>query len=261
VTQFIFDELYPPPIFPPKPRGRRQTWTKDYGPHAGSDGIGLHDLTEFLELAAERFDRVKFMHVQAIYAPRDWYMRKIALYARHGIAPYMDHQYFRHASRLGKIERAILGVRELGIASIELMNVPDEITPDRWRDIVRFAIENEVEPFYEFHPPRGREPLSPPRAASAEEIIRAAEPALEAGATCLLLDHLNVDLLAERAGDVFGRVVEQFGSERVIFEVETPTWREQLQVYLRLFGPDVNVANFVPWQALQVEALRQAAGQ
>ena len=103
MPSFIFDELYPPPTFAPKPRARRQTWTKDYGVHAGADGIGRHDLPEFLELAGERFDRVKFLHVQAIYAPRDYYMRKVALYTQHGIRPYMDHQYFQHTSRLGKI--------------------------------------------------------------------------------------------------------------------------------------------------------------
>ena len=57
---------------PKKPRQLRQTWLKDVGFHEAPhylERLGLNELEDFLEVAADRIDYVKFTTPQVLYSP------------------------------------------------------------------------------------------------------------------------------------------------------------------------------------------------
>jgi phosphosulfolactate synthase len=256
----LLDDLLPSPTFT-KPRELRQTWLKDLGFHEEEFGgkMGLVELTDFLEVAAPRLDFVKFLPAQAINSPRDWFMRKVGTYIRHRVVPYLDHSYFQMTHALGKLEQAIVAARELGVPAMEFMNVGESISPQRLGELVRFAAANDVHVIFEFHPFHKFDPSRPTVAGTGEDVLRAAMPALDAGAIKLMVDHMEFDVLGERAEVELGKVVAELGLARVVFEVESLTWRQHLERYLQLFGPDANLANFVPGEVMHVEPARKQA--
>lgn len=259
MPKYLLDSIFPPPQFP-KLRELRQTWMKDLGYHIENFGgkMGLAELADFLEVAGPRLDFVKIVPDQLIQSPRDWFIRKMGTYVRYGVIPYVDHGYFKLAFPEGKLEPAIVAARELGIPAMEFMN-DERISAERYKELVHFASDSDIQVIFEFHPFHKFDPTRPTTAGTAEQVLKIAMPSLEAGAVKLMIDHAEYDALGERAGDELGKIVKELGMERVVFEVESPTWRQHMEGYLRLFGPDANLANFVPEEVMHVEAARQRA--
>ncbi len=250
-----------------KPRRLRQTWLKDVGydeaPHY-VERMGLAELADFLDVAAARLDYVKIVTTQVVFSPRDWLKRKIATYRRFDVEPYLDHTFFMRAYRQGVVERAIAAGRELGFRAIEFMNTADDISSAQWAAWRKHALALDMRIIFEHHPLYNWNQSLPRKSASAEDILREAEPFLADGAFAVMIDHDELELQGERAAEEIGAVAEALGIERLIFEATSPKegpmiWRDNLQCYFKLFGPDCNVANVMPSQALYVDALRQAA--
>ena len=85
---------------PKKPRQLRQTWLKDVGFHEAPhylERLGLNELEDFLEVAADRIDYVKFTTPQVLYSPHEWLNKKIRLYKKYDVIPFLDHTYFKFA--------------------------------------------------------------------------------------------------------------------------------------------------------------------
>lgn len=259
MRKYLLDSLFPAPAFA-KPRELRQTWLKDLGYYEEDFGgkMGLAELGDFLEVAGPRLDCVKILPSQLLEAPRDWLLRKVGIYSRHGVVPYLDHGYFKLALAAGKLEQAIVAAGELGFPAMEFMN-DERISPAQYKKLSGLAAEHGLQVIFEFHPFFKFDPSRPTTAGTGEQVLQMAMPSLEAGASKLMIDHAQYDALGERAGDELGKIVRALGLAKVVFEVESPTWRQHMEGYLRLFGPDVNLANFVPGQVMHVEAARQRA--
>ena len=57
-----------------KPRKLRQTWLKDVGFHEAPhylERMGFSELEDFLEVAADRIDYVKFTTPKVLYSPKE----------------------------------------------------------------------------------------------------------------------------------------------------------------------------------------------
>ncbi len=253
----------------PKPRRLRQTWLKDVGFDEAPNYVermGLVELEDFLEVAAARLDFVKIVTTQVIYSPAAWLKRKIRLYQRFGIEPYLDHTFFMLAYRRGAVEAAIEAGRELGFRVIEFMNTADDVSARQWAAWRKLALELDMRIIFEHHPLINWDRSRPPRAASAEEILRETEPFLADGAFAVMIDHEEFDLQGAQAGAEIGKVVAALGLEKLVFEATSPKegpmiWRDNLRLYFELFGADCNVANVMPSQAMYVETLRAAAAK
>ena len=250
-----------------KPRELWQTWLKDVGydeaPHY-VERMGLTELADFLEVAAERLDYVKIVTTQVVASPPHWLKRKIASYQRFAVEPYLDHTFFMRAYQQGVVERAIAAGRELGFRVIEFMNTAADISSAQWAAWRKHALALDMRIIFEHHPLYNWDKSLPRQPASAEDILREAEPFLADGAFAVMIDHDELDMQGERAAEEIGAVVEALGKERLVFEATSPKegpliWRDNLESYFRLFGPDCNVANVMPSQALYVDALRQAS--
>ena len=250
-----------------KPRQLRQTWLKDVGYDEAPryiERMGLGELEDFLEVAGQRLDLVKIVTSQVIYSPHEWLKRKVATYQRFGVEPYLDHGFFMTAYHSGVVEEAIVAARELGYRVIEFMNTTDEVSPAQWKAWRKFALENEMRIIQEHHPIWHWNTSLPRRPSSADEILRGVSPALEDGAFIVMIDHEEFDLQGEWAADEIGKVVDELGLERLVFEATSPKegpmlWYDNLTSYFAMFGEDCNVSNVMPSQALYVETMRADA--
>ena len=248
----------------PKPRRLRQTWLKDVGYDEAPqyiERIGLTELRDFLEVAAERLDFVKIVTSQVIFSPHDWLKRKIEMYQRFAVEPYLDHSFFMKAYQRGVVESAMEAGRELGFGVIEFMNTTDDVSAAQWKAWRKLARELGMRIIQEHHPLYHWDRSLAPRAATAEEILRGAAPALADGAFIVMIDHEEFDLQGENTAREIGKVVDALGLENVVFEATSPKegpmlWHDNLTLYFSAFGEDANVANVMPSQAMYVEEMR-----
>ena len=101
---------FPKLKLPKKPRQLRQTWLKDVGFHEAPhylERLGLNELEDFLEVAADRIDYVKFTTPQVLYSPHEWLNKKLGLYKKYDVIPFLDHTYFKFAYKKKCVEHAI----------------------------------------------------------------------------------------------------------------------------------------------------------
>ena len=154
--------------------------------------------------------------------------------------------------------------RALGFRVIEFMNTGDSVTPQQWRTWRQLATANDMRMIFEFHPAHNWDSSQPERPSSAQDILQAATPFLEDGAFAVMIDHDAFDLVGDGASQLVNTVIDEFGLEMLVFEVASPKdgrdkWHQHLTDYFRLCGPDCNVSNIMPSQALFVEPMRMAA--
>ncbi|MDF2961019.1 MAG: hypothetical protein K0S39_2754 [Paenibacillus sp.] len=265
LTNTTLAEVFQLPKLVSKPRSMRQTWLKDVGFDEApqyNERMGLVELADFLEVAGERLDFVKIATKQVLESPVDWLRRKIETYQKNGVEPYLDHTYFLYAYKHGVVERAIEMGRSLGFRAIEFMNTFGDISHEQWKKWRQLALDNEMKIIYEHHPEKNWKRSSGNVPSTGEEIIRNVIPFFEHGAFALLIDHEELELQGSRAATEIGKVIDEFGLEKLIFEVTSPKegqmrWHDDLIRYVSTFGPDINVANIMPSQALYVERIRQ----
>ena len=249
-----------------KPRKLRQTWLKDVGFHEAPhylERMGLFELEDFLEVAAYRIDYVKFTTPQVLYSPKEWLEKKIRLYKKYEIIPYLDHTYFKFAYKNNCVEHSIKYGKSLGFESIEFMNTGGEVPEKQWIDWRRLAKSVSINFMYEHHPLRNWKPGSPDLPSSSEEILNTAFPFLDDGAEFIVLDHEEFELQKDNAKHVFNELIDHVGLHKICFEVTSPRegikqWYKDLSSYIDLFGPHCNICNIMPSQILQVEPLRDS---
>ena len=248
----------------PKPRTSHQLWSKDAGYDEAPwyhERMGLPELEDFLSVAGERIDYVKIATTQVLNHPAEWVKRKIELYKKHSVQPYLDHGFFVRAYKNGVVDEAIEAGAALGFPVMEFMNTFGDVPEEQigaWR---QRAIDCGMSLIYEHHPERGWRKGASDVPATAAEIVRGAEPFLEHGAFTLLIDHEEIEIQEEAAKDVLSEVQQALGKDRVAFEVTSTkeaamTWYSNLLDYFEMFGTDCNVTNIMPSQVMFVGQLR-----
>ena len=251
----------------PKPRTNNQIWIKDVGYDEAPwyhERMGLTELGDFLDVAGERIDYVKIATTQVLNHPAEWVKRKIELYKKHGVRPYLDHGFFLRAYKNGVVDEAIEAGAELGFPVIELMNTFGDVADEQLKAWRQRAIDCGMSIIYEHHPERGwRKGQSDivDEPSTAVEIAQGAEPFLAHGAFTLLIDHEEIEIQEEAAKDVLNEVREILGEDRVAFEVTSTKeaemlWYTNLLDYFEMFGSDCNVTNIMPSQVMFIDPLR-----
>jgi phosphosulfolactate synthase (CoM biosynthesis protein A) len=144
------------------------------------------------------------------------------------------------------------------------MNTFGDVSPEQWRAWRQLTLDNGMKIIYEHHPESNWRTSSEGVPSVGEEIIRGAMPFFEDGAIALMIDHEELEFQGSGAATEIGKVINEFGLNKLIFEVTSPKegptrWQEDLTRYVSTFGPDCNVANIMPSQALYVEHIRQIA--
>jgi len=248
-----------------KPRKLNQTWIKDIGydqaPHY-SEKMGLYELEDFLTVTSERIDHVKITTTQILNCPEIWLKKKIAVYKKYKVQPYLDHTYFMKAYEVGAVDKAIVLGKELGFEYIEFMSTYKDVPEEdlfRWRKLSK---ELGLNMFYEHHPKRNWFKSSDEESSAFADIISMAKPFIDDGAIMLVLDHEEFELQNNEGKVNYKEIIDYFGKEKICFEITSPKegnerWLYDLKKYFQLFGSNINVCNVMPSQALLIENLRK----
>ena len=236
-----------------KPRRRGVTMMMDWGLP-----IGLQ--REWLELQARYVDLAKIVVGTArLYEER--YLRdKLALYREHAVAPFLGGQFLEYVVAT----QGLAGVRpyceeaaRLGFEALEVSDNVVTLEGAARREIIATAVDCGLH----VHGEVG----SKSEESGAGRLIAQAEDCFAAGADVVLVE--GAELLrpdGEPDRELVAGLEAGLDLERVIFEL-AGTWIPgtlstdvyRLKVFLvHTFGPDVNLANVLPEQIWETEALR-----
>ena len=222
--------------------------------------MGLRELEDFLEVADNRIDHVKITTLQVLGHPKEWLERKIKLYKKHSIQPYLDHGYFLKAFKKGKVNEAIDAAADLGFSAMEFMNTFGDIPENQIKDWCNRAIKNGMNIIYEHHPESGWRKTKKNIPTTLKQIIETADRFFEYGAFAMLIDHEEIELHDSKSEVLVG-VQENYGKSVVAFEVTSPKeadmrWYLDVLNYFKLFGSDCNLTNIMPSQVMLIDPLR-----
>ena len=235
-----------------KPRRKGLTMMMDWG-------LPLGQQEDWLGLLAPVVDLAKLVVGTARLYEEDYLLRKLDLYATHGVRPFLGGQFMEYVFETQGME----GVKpfcdeavRLGIHAIEVSDNVVPLDDDERSGIIATAVGSGLE----VHGEVG----SKSEDSGAETLIAQAGVCFDAGAGVVLVE--GAELL--RDGVPNQALVEglraDLDTDRVIFELSghwVPgthhTDNYQLKVFLvRTFGPDVNLANVMPADVWETEALR-----
>ena len=224
--------------------------------------MGLYELEDFLTVTSERIDHVKITTTQILNCPEIWLKKKIAVYKKYKVQPYLDHTYFMKAFEIGAVDKAIVLGKELGFEYIEFMSTYKDVPEEdlfRWRKLSK---ELGLNMFYEHHPKRNWFKSSDEESSAFADIISMAKPFIDDGAIMLVLDHEEFELQNNEGKVNYKEIIDYFGKEKICFEITSPKegnerWLHDLKKYFQLFGSNINVCNVMPSQALLIENLRK----
>lgn len=235
-----------------KPRRTGLTMMMDWGLPLGAQ-------RDWLGLLAPHVDLVKLVVGTARLYEEDYLAEKLACYGEHDVAPFIGGQFLEYVYASQGIDGVVPFCREavrLGIKAIEVSDNVVTLTDDERRRLITTAVECGLE----VHGEVG----SKSEDSGAGVLVAQAEICFQAGASVVLVEGAELlrDGVPNRA--LIEGLRDRLDLKRVIFEL-SGTWIPgthatdiyALKVFLvRTFGPDVNLANVMPDNVFETEALR-----
>jgi phosphosulfolactate synthase len=236
------------PRLPPKPRGNALTSVLDrgLGPGAARDCVAN---------AGEWIDVVKLGWATARLTPGAALREKVGVYRAAGIAVCSGGTFLEIAYAQNRVPEFLDGARELGLAMVEVSNGVHPMSEDEKLDLIArvrragFAVWSEV----------GRKDPDEDARIGIDERCAAIARELDAGADQVILEARESGTVGiyDRAGapaaEMIQRIVERAGRDRLVFEA--PRKEQQLWM-VRALGPEVNLGNVAPEEALSLATLR-----
>lgn len=235
-----------------KPRERGLTMMMDWG-------IPLGAQADLLGLVAPFVDLAKLVVGTARLYEEEYLRRKLALYAEHGVAPFLGGQFMEYVFEtqgMAGVAPFCEEARRLGIAALEVSDNVVTLTDDERRAIIGAAVDCGLE----VHGEVG----SKSEDSTPETLVAQAEVCFEAGADVVLVEAAELVRDGRPDETLIEGLRKGLDVERVIFELSGPwlpgttlTEVYELKTFLvRTFGPDVNLANVMPDAVWETEALR-----
>ncbi|HYG57787.1 MAG TPA: phosphosulfolactate synthase [Symbiobacteriaceae bacterium] len=230
-----------------KPRRRGHTMIID-------KGLGLSQTGDLLEIAADYVDYIKLTFgTAALYTPA-LLRAKIALIRSYGIQVYPGGTFFEIALVQGRLDQFLQRSRDLGFDLIEVSDGTIELSPAARREAILRAREYGFPVITEV----GKKDGAPLEPDAAQAQIQAD---LEDGAVKVILEGRESGMGAgiyDRNGQLQADDLEQIVaglSDPGALMWEAPLKAQQEALILR-FGPNVNLGNVKPEDAMALEALR-----
>ncbi len=218
--------------------------------HAIDKGVSVREVAEVLEVAGPHLDVWKLGWGTAYLDPG--LAAKLVLLAAHGVSACTGGTLLELAWQQGAAAEFFDWAQEVGFPCVEVSRGVVPMTGAQKRDLVATAAER----FCVFAEVGVKDPAAPvrPQAWADEAAADVAEGASwvvtegrESGTVGLF------DPDGAVRGDVVDAVVDAVGLATTVFEAPR---KDQQAWLIRRCGPDVNLANVAPCDALGVEALR-----
>ena len=246
--------------FVPLPAGRRASKPRAKGLTMVMDwGMPLAAQEDWLGLNAPFVDLAKLVVGTARLYGESYLRKKLELYRRHEVTPFLGGQFLEnliHEQGLAAIGPYCEEALRLGIAAIEVSDNVVTLTREERTTLIRAAVDRGLV----VHGEVG----SKYAASDAATLISQARDCFEAGADIVLVE--AAELVRDDKPDtgLCDQLRAALDIDKLMFELggpwipETPQWSVfALRLMLvRTFGADVNLANVMPEQVLDTEALR-----
>jgi len=219
--------------------------------HVIDRGLSIADLDGMVEVAGEFIDIVKLGWGTALATGN--LERKLGRYREHAIPVVLGGTLTELAIAQGRFDRLIDWVHELGLEHFEISDGTIALEHDRKLELIErlareFIVLSEVgskDDTGAITPPyRWVEQMRAELAAGAWKVIAEGREAGTAG-------------IFRPTGEVreglIDEIVHEVDSERIMFDAPR---KDQQVWFVRRFGPDVNLGNIAPSDALALETLR-----
>lgn len=238
-----------------KPRRRGITSIIDFGPDTFGWTGGEAGIRNLLQVAGEYIDSAKIYAMNALLIPEGAVKQAAALYRDAGVKPFAGGILFEYAWQRGQIDGLIALLKRLGIPALEISENYITLADDeRHRLIERFQ-QAGLSVVYEFGRKNPEEPMSLDYLAG---LVRAVA---EHGIEHVTVEQCEIDVLAKESPDALATLAKAPWFEHVVIEVDPYRFPQQHVQMIGDFGPEVNLANVTPGQALRLEGFRRGIGR
>ena len=206
-------------------------------------------------VAGEWIDVVKLGWATARLTPAAALREKIAIYRAAGIAVCSGGTFLEIAFAQNRVREFMDGARDAGFSMVEVSNGVHPMSEREKLELIGcaraagFTVWSEV----------GRKDPDEDARMGIDQRCAAIERELQAGADKVILEARESGTVGiyDRSGapavEMIQRIVERIGRERLVFEA--PRKDQQLWM-VRMLGPQVNLGNVKPEEALALATLR-----
>jgi len=239
-----------------KPRSRGFTMMIDWG-------LGLGKQRDILELSADYVDLAKIATGTSRLYQEDLLRAKLDLYKKHGVRPFLGGQFQEYvfATQGPKaLPEFFDEAKRLGFEVVEISDNCIPLSPPERRAQIELARDKGLTVFGEVGSKNEKN--------AADDLLRQARDCFEAGAELLLVEGAELIEQGVVNADLLKACRDGLDLHRVLFELPGP-WisgvslseiHDVKKLLVREFGPDVNIANVMPDDIIETEALRVGLG-
>ena len=238
-----------------KPRRRGITSIIDFGPDTFGWTGGEAGIRNLLEVAAEYIDSAKIYALNALLIPRDVVRRTARLYRDAGVKPFAGGILFEYAWQRNQTDELIALLQDLDIPALEISENYVTLTDDQRHAMIDRFQQSGIGIIYEFGRKNPDEPMS---LAYLEGLVTAVA---QHGIEHVTVEQCEIDMLAKASTSGLDELARQPWFEHLVIEVDPYRFPQQHVQIIRDFGPEVNLANVTPGQALRVEGFRRGIGR
>ncbi len=239
-----------------KPRRQGYTMMIDWG-------IALGRQRDLLEMAGRYVDLAKIAVGTSRFYDESYLRAKLDLYREHQVRPFLGGQFqeFIFATKGKNALRPFLEeARRLGFEVVEVSDNCIPLSPDDRREMIELAVDVGLQVLGEVG--------SKSDQTSVDVLIEQAELAFDSGAELVLVEGAELIDGGVIKSDMLSALKRNLDMTRVLFELPGP-WvsgtslseiHDLKKTLIREFGADVNIANVIPDDVLETEALRCGLG-
>ncbi len=235
-----------------KPRTTGLTMMLDWG-------LAHRRAEDYMELLEPYVDLVKIVVGTARLYPSDYLTRKLELYKNNNVLPFLGGQFSEYVYATqgwDGIAPFFKEAKRLGFDALEISDNCVPLSDDERARMIRAAIDCGLE----VHGEVG----SKVEMQSPAELISQAKVCLNAGCEIVLIEGAELVANGKPNATMLRALHDELDLTKTLFELTGP-WikgvtqsnvHELKRFLLDEFGPDINMANVMPDDVLETEALR-----
>ena len=218
-------------------------------------GLGFDFVEGLLEMSSDYIDLWKLGWTTTQLQPLDLVRKKIKLLRSHQISVCNGGTLLELSEHQGKSTELFKELVDMGCDSTEISSGSSDINPERIVELITEAKEHSLRVFCEV----GKK--LPEEDYEAEEYNKLLKEFIGAGADKVILEAresgVSVGVMDDKGTPIVDRldkVLEGIDSSNILFE--SPKKSQQV-FFLKKFGPETNLGNIHPNDAISVETLRR----
>lgn len=239
-----------------KPRGKGLTMMADFGLPNGA-------ASDLIQMAGQYIDLAKIAVGTSRLYDLSYLREKLALYKKNLIQPFIGGQFqeYVYATYGAKALREfLLEAKQVGFDVVEISDNCVPLTTEERREQIRLAVQCGLSVFGEVG--------SKDTKSDAHLLVSQAQDCFEAGAELVLVEAAELMEGGKPKCGLISDLQRGLDMTRVLIELPGPwisgttlSQTEDMKKFLvQEFGPDVNIANVMPYDILETEALRVGLG-